>query len=116
MFIFKRYFLTLGIVVGLETAIFCSNLEAQNYTQTTRTAGYRDVYINTGPQNPLLNNLQAGWETERIQANAELARAQATQVNIQNQIMIEQAVKQEQQEQMIRRQQQEIDQLRRQRQ
>jgi hypothetical protein len=95
----KHYFLIFGIVVSLATALFCSNLEAQNYSQTTCTAGYRDVYINTGPQNPLLNNLQAGWETDRIQANAELARAQAAQIKIQNQIMIEQAQQQSQPQQ-----------------
>ena len=99
MILSKHYFLFLGVVASLAVAFFCSNLEAQNYTQTTRTYGNRPVYINTGPQNPLLNNLQAGWETDNIQAQAELARAQAAQIKIQTALMLEQAQQQSRQPQ-----------------
>jgi hypothetical protein len=95
MIFLKHPFLRSGIVVSSTVILFCSNLEAQNYSQTTHTPGYRQVYINTGPQNPLLNNLQAGWETDNIQAQAELARAQAAQIKIQSQLMIEQANQQQ---------------------
>ena len=75
---------------------FGSDAVAQNFSRTATVPG-QGVYINTGPQNPLLNNLQAGWETANLQAQEELTRAQAAQVMIQNQIMIEQAAKQERQ-------------------
>jgi len=98
----------LGVVIG-------TNAGAQNFSRTATVPG-QGVYINTGPQNPLLNNLQASWETANLQAQEQLTRAQAAQVMIQNQIMIEQAAKQERQEQMIQQQQREIEQLRRQQQ
>lgn len=110
-----RSSLFLTTICGFLVVSLCSDAVAQNFSRTATVPG-QGVYINTGPQNPLLNNLQAGWETANLQAQEELTRAQAAQVMIQNQIMIEQAAKQERQEQMIRQQQQEIEILRRQQQ
>jgi hypothetical protein len=105
--------LFLAIATSIIVAIVRPSTSfSQNYTQTTRTPGYSGIYINTGPQNPLLNNLQAGWATEGIIAQTELTRQQTAQTAIQNQIMIEQAAKQAQLEQLIKEQQRLIEQLR----
>jgi hypothetical protein len=86
----------MGTLAALD--VLNENSFAQGYNQTPYYNRYgQQVYINTGPQNPLLNNLQASWETDRIQANAELARAQATQTIIQTEILKQQAEQQQQQ-------------------
>jgi hypothetical protein len=82
-----------------------SNLLAQNYNHMVYPGGAVPVYINTGPQNPLLNNLQAGWQTENIEAQADLARAQAIQTKVQTAIMMQQAEQQQAEQQQAEQQQ-----------
>jgi hypothetical protein len=102
---FKHQFLNIRNIGVLAVFVLCPNLTAQNYTQSTRRPGYSSIYINTGPQNPLLNNLQAAWETDCLQANAELARVQAAQIKIQTALMLEQAQQQSREPQQSQQQQ-----------
>ena len=99
-----KRFAVLSAAIGL-IAPFA--LKAQYYPPAYRTYNGNTIIV-TGPQNPLLNNLQAGWETERIRSESELAKAQTAQVLIQNALILDKAQQEEkdrQQKQLIQQQQ-----------
>ena len=81
-----------GLIV---TTALLAPAKGQNYTQTTYTPGYRQVYIKTGPIDP--EQLQAN--IERTDAEARLAKAQTLQTVMQTAIMMQQAQDQQKKEQ-----------------
>jgi len=72
--------ITLGTIATMGLP---PNVAGQNYTQTTYTPGYRQVYINTGPQDPGLNIMQGQAEIKRTEAQTE-------QTRLENQILQQQ--------------------------